>query len=129
MKVIWFAGNFCPKNANCSEGEGALIPAVGPRIRIVDYHTPHQKFITGSVYPFLDEQSFKEANTNPVDWLLCDGKVYNDGHQPYLWETITQLYGGEGRSFFKVPLLPPDPTGRGDFYINRSSNIEYPPHG
>ena len=41
----------------------------------------------------------------PENWLLCDGATYNTAAQPELWETIGPAYGGDGRSFFKVPDL------------------------
>ncbi|MEO1260642.1 MAG: phage tail protein [Bacteroidota bacterium] len=98
MATQWFAGNFCPRGASCSEA-GALHPVQGPPIRSME--------VDGTDVTFIGE--IKRFDTPPAPshllWLRCDGTLFNDGSHLELFEVIGFMYGYEGRSFPALPKI------------------------
>lgn len=68
----------------------------------------------GEIRPFA-------GNYAPVDWLLCDGSVYNIHDYPDLFGILGEIYGGDGRNTFAVPNLnnraPVHATGSGAYRL------------
>ena len=73
--------------------------------------TKKMEAIIGSIQLF----SFNFA---PEGWLLCNGKTFDDTSYEKLYSLIGFTYGGEGRSFFKVPdLMGKSPNPNMEYYI------------
>ena len=71
MNDLWFAGTFCPRGATCSEGDDALTPSNGPKIRTLKFDQPPTETLTATVAEFLDRESFYQANTQSEDCRIC----------------------------------------------------------
>ena len=117
VKNTWFAGNFCPRGATCSEGPDALTPTNGPKIRTADYDAPITEFLPATVYQFKNDESFIHANTYPNDWLKCEGQLLQIFQYQTLFSLLGTMYGGDGRTTFGVPDLKNENNADGDWYI------------
>ena len=120
---LWFAGNFCPRGATCSEGEGALTPSSGPKIRTLDYETPPQEYFTATVKEFPDEESFVKAFQDPRDWAKCEGQILSIPEFAALFSLIGTFYGGDGRTTFGLPDMRNQGDGKNDYYINTKAPL------
>ena len=125
MKNAWFAGSFCPRGATCSEGDKALTPSNGPKIRTVEFNEPQNQILPAIVFPFTDEMSFIKENTNPGDWKKCDGQLLPIAQFAGVFSLLGTMYGGDGRTTFGLPDLRNEDSSKGDYYINVSTYIGY----
>src|SRR5690348_13579714 len=55
---------------------------------------------------------FGGANA-PLGWLLCDGAQYRISDYPKLFAQISNRWGGDGTTYFKVP----DSRGRSEYGV------------
>ena len=54
----------------------------------------------------------------PEGWLPCHGQVFNTSVHEQLYSLIGFTYGGEGRSFYKIPdLRGKSPNEHMQYYI------------
>ena len=111
----WFAGNFCPREATCSEGADALSPSNGPKIRTMNYTDPPQDPMPAEVRQFPTPQSFFQAFTQPDDWAKCEGQLLPIAENQDVFSLLGTSYGGDGRTTFGMPDLKTG--GSTDYYL------------
>lgn len=123
MKDTWFAGNFCPKDAECSLEDGALTPSNGPKIRTMTFTTPPEEIYTATVQAFANEAAFYQAETNPEDWTKCEGQIVSINQHIALFSILGDMYGGDGQTTFGLPDLHNEPVPDGAYYIYTWANV------
>jgi microcystin-dependent protein len=55
------------------------------------------------IVPFTGQISPYVSNSNPADWLSCDGSVLNIGDYPALASVLGTTFGGDGITTFGLP--------------------------
>jgi len=121
MTKTWFAGDFCPHDASCSLGDGALSPSNGPKIRTLVWNQAPDQPLLATVQAFADKKSFYDQITNPHDWAKCDGQILSIASNDNLFSLLGTEYGGDGRTTFGLPDLRDE--GEGDYYIYLIANL------
>ena len=121
MSKTWFAGNFCPHDAECSLEEGALSPTNGPKIRTLKLLEPKENPFLATVMQFTTERSFYEADYNPQDWAKCNGALIPITQNVNLFSVLGTMYGGDGRTTFGLPNI--ESNHEGDYYIYLLSDL------
>jgi microcystin-dependent protein len=61
--------------------------------------------------------------TPPAGWLLCDGQLLAGNNYQALFATIGFTYGGDGRSNFAVPNIPPIIPNGPAYYIASTGQL------
>jgi microcystin-dependent protein len=56
--------------------------------------------------------------TAPIGWLLCDGAQYRISDYPKLFAQISNRWGGDGTTYFKVP----DSRGRNEYGVGSTTD-------
>ncbi len=125
MTNLWFAGNFCPREANCSLENQALTPSNGPKIRTLDFTKPPSETLPATIRIFTDEQSFLKAGTRPEEWAKCEGQLLSIIQYQSLFSLLGTMYGGDGRTSFGLPNLSDSSKDKGDYHINTSEYVGF----
>ncbi len=124
MTTTWFAGNFCPRGAKCSEGKDALTPSNGPKIRTMDFETAPDEVYTATVQQFTDDISFFKAGTERDEWAKCEGQLLSIPEHSALFSLLGTHYGGDGHTTFGLPDLKGEKdTAEVHYYIFITENF------
>ncbi len=75
--------------------------------------------VFASADPFMGEISYVAFNYAPREWLSCDGQLLNVGEHAALYSLLGTIYGGDGRSNFKLP----DMRGRVPVHQGRGTGL------
>ena len=76
--------------------------------------------------PYVGEIRIFCGSFVPADWLACNGAILQIQQYQLLYAVITTLYGGDGRTTFKVPNLngvAPMHQGQGQGLTNRTLGV------
>ena len=120
MSKQWYAANFCPREAECSLGEGALTPTNGPKIRTLKL-LGSRPFPWGGTIQFFKNGSNEQDGFDPRAWLKCEGQTLSIMENNDLFALIGTMYGGDGRTTFCLPNLPGQTEG--DYYLYNEYEI------
>ena len=56
---------------------------------------------------FLGDVRAMSFNFAPRGWALCNGQILPAGQNPALFALLGSRYGGDGKTSFGLPALPP----------------------
>jgi len=54
----------------------------------------------------------------PTGWMVCDGSLLSVQEFPALFQLIGNTYGGDGKTTFAVPKIPPVVPNGPAYYIS-----------
>lgn len=104
MATSWFPATFCPRDATCSLDDG-LSPSNGPKIQSLSFTNPPSQPFPTEIRQFPTPQSFDAANTQPEDWIKCEGRLLSIAQYATIFSLLGTMYGGDGRTTFGTPDL------------------------
>ena len=66
--------------------------------------------------PYIGQIQTFAFSFTPDGWLPCDGRLLDIQQNEALYQLLGTLYGGDGRTTFGIPKIPPiAPQGPGYF--------------
>lgn len=99
---------------NIKDALAAMLPS-GQRVKIAKHREVNDKLLDymfipfGVPFPYLGKGLDVEGLYShvPSNCHKCDGSIIQISEAPYLFEEIGTIYGGDGITTFRLPLIPP----------------------